>query len=285
MAATYKVYRDDNNELIYLEIGSAAQIAAAANTQLVEVTNPIDASQISDFSSTASSSAPVQSVNGQTGATTVTAADLSLDNVDNTSDADKPVSTAQQTALDLKYDASNPDNYQTAAQVQASLDALVDSAPGTLDTLNELAAALGDDPNFATTVNNNITTIQNNLNTEITDRTNADTVIQNQVTLNNAKVSADNSIDTHSDVDVTTVSPQVSDLLGWDGTNWAPVTTTNGFTVFAIWAEEGGNLGAGNRQWSFGNGAVSNTNITLPIDTEAFAMTLSSNSHLFFPND
>ena len=29
---------------------------------------------------------------------------------------------------------------------------LVDSAPGTLDTLNELAAALGDDPNFATTI-------------------------------------------------------------------------------------------------------------------------------------
>jgi len=29
---------------------------------------------------------------------------------------------------------------------------LIDSAPGTLDTLNELAAALGDDPNFATTV-------------------------------------------------------------------------------------------------------------------------------------
>lgn len=30
---------------------------------------------------------------------------------------------------------------------------LIDSAPGTLDTLNELAAALGDDPNFATTIN------------------------------------------------------------------------------------------------------------------------------------
>ena len=35
---------------------------------------------------------------------------------------------------------------------------LVDAAPGTLDTLNELAAALGDDPNFATTVTNNIAT-------------------------------------------------------------------------------------------------------------------------------
>ena len=35
---------------------------------------------------------------------------------------------------------------------------LVASAPGTLDTLNELAAALGDDPNFATTVTNSIAT-------------------------------------------------------------------------------------------------------------------------------
>jgi hypothetical protein len=33
---------------------------------------------------------------------------------------------------------------------------LIDSAPSTLDTLNELAAALGDDPNFATTVTNSL---------------------------------------------------------------------------------------------------------------------------------
>lgn len=38
-----------------------------------------------------------------------------------------------------------------AAFVRAELAALVDTAPGTLDTLNELAAALGDDPNYATT--------------------------------------------------------------------------------------------------------------------------------------
>ena len=35
---------------------------------------------------------------------------------------------------------------------------LVDSAPGTLDTLNELAAALGDDANFSTTVTDSIAT-------------------------------------------------------------------------------------------------------------------------------
>lgn len=43
----------------------------------------------------------------------------------------------------------------TAAQIATYIVAqIVDSAPSTLDTLNELAAALGDDPNFATTVTN-----------------------------------------------------------------------------------------------------------------------------------
>ena len=44
----------------------------------------------------------VVSVNGQTGVVTITKADLGLGNVDNTSDANKPISTATQTALDLK---------------------------------------------------------------------------------------------------------------------------------------------------------------------------------------
>lgn len=43
----------------------------------------------------------------------------------------------------------------TAQQLATFIIAIVtDSAPTTLDTLNELAAALGDDPNFATTVTN-----------------------------------------------------------------------------------------------------------------------------------
>jgi hypothetical protein len=44
----------------------------------------------------------VISVNGQGGVVILTPADFSLGNVNNTSDANKPVSTAQQTALDLK---------------------------------------------------------------------------------------------------------------------------------------------------------------------------------------
>ena len=46
----------------------------------------------------------------------------------------------------------------TKTYVDNEVAGLVDSAPGTLDTLNELAAALGDDPNFATTTATNIAT-------------------------------------------------------------------------------------------------------------------------------
>ena len=48
--------------------------------------------------------------------------------------------------------------YYTDARADARAALLVDSAPSTLNTLNELAAALGDDPNFATTVTNSIAT-------------------------------------------------------------------------------------------------------------------------------
>jgi len=46
--------------------------------------------------------------------------------------------------------------YYTDARADARVALIVDSAPGTLNTLNELAAALGDDANFSTTVTNSI---------------------------------------------------------------------------------------------------------------------------------
>jgi ferric-dicitrate binding protein FerR (iron transport regulator) len=49
---------------------------------------------------------------------------------------------------------TNTTQIATTAFVAAAIGALIDAAPGAMDTLNELAAALGDDPNFASTVTN-----------------------------------------------------------------------------------------------------------------------------------
>jgi hypothetical protein len=61
----------------------------------------------------------------------------------------------------ISYDNST---YATETYVGTAISNLVDSSPATLDTLNELAAALGDDPNFATTVATSIGTKQAQLN-------------------------------------------------------------------------------------------------------------------------
>ena len=52
--------------------------------------------------------------------------------------------------------ATNTTQLATTAFVTGAIANLSDSAPSTLDTLNELAAALGDDANFSTTVTNSI---------------------------------------------------------------------------------------------------------------------------------
>lgn len=53
-------------------------------------------------------SAAVSSVNGKVGVVALVKADINLGNVDNTSDANKPISTAQQAALDLKASKASP---------------------------------------------------------------------------------------------------------------------------------------------------------------------------------
>lgn len=55
---------------------------------------------------------------------------------------------------------TNTTQLASTAFVQAALTLLVDSSPSTLNTLNELAAALGDDANFSTTVTNSIAAAQ-----------------------------------------------------------------------------------------------------------------------------
>jgi hypothetical protein len=68
-----------------------------------------------------------------------------------------PLASPALTGVPTAPTAATPTNttqLATTAFVQAVVAALVDSSPAALNTLNELAAALGDDPNFATTITN-----------------------------------------------------------------------------------------------------------------------------------
>lgn len=80
-----------------------------------------------------SAQAPVQSVAGRTGAVVLTKTDVGLANVDNTSDVNKPVSTAQQTAINLsitQHNAASDPHPQYTTTAEASAAAPVQSVNG-----------------------------------------------------------------------------------------------------------------------------------------------------------
>ena len=68
------------------------------------------------------------------------------------------ITESQISDLGTYLTSSDLSSYATTSYVDTEVAGLVDSAPGTLNTLNELAAALGDDANFSTTVTNSIAT-------------------------------------------------------------------------------------------------------------------------------
>ena len=83
-------------------------------------------------------------------ATKITTRVLADDAVTDAKIADVTLTTATQSASD------NTTKIATTAYVTTAIANLADSAPSTLNTLNELAAALGDDANYATTTTNAI---------------------------------------------------------------------------------------------------------------------------------
>lgn len=95
IAFARKNYTTDNlpegtTRLYFSDARAIAALAGALSTKA-------DKSELSGL---------VLSVNNKTGAVTLTKADIGLNNVNNTADANKPVSSATQAALDLKADKS-----------------------------------------------------------------------------------------------------------------------------------------------------------------------------------
>lgn len=76
----------------------------------------------------------------------------------------------------------NDSDFQNSEQVEAAIQKIIGSAPEVLDTLAEIAKALGDDPNFAATMTAKLTELENKLTAEKNLREQGDNNLQQSFT-------------------------------------------------------------------------------------------------------
>jgi hypothetical protein len=155
----------DSTELTYLngvtsniqtQLGSAATALSTHSADTTDIHGIADTSVLATATTVATAKSEAITAAGTAADTKVSAAvaaltksSVGLGNVDNTADASKPVSTAQASAIATAKS-------EAIADATAQVNAVIASAPAALNTLDELAAALGDDANFATTVTNSL---------------------------------------------------------------------------------------------------------------------------------
>ena len=161
-------------ELNYVD-GVTSNIQTQLNSKQPNITG--GATTITSSNLTASR-ALISNSSGKVAVSDVTSTELGyLDgvtsNIQTQLDAKAPIASPTLTGTPKAPTASvgtNNTQIATTGFVQTAISNLVDSAPETLNTLNELSAALGDDPNFATTVANRIGNTESNI-TKIIDGT------------------------------------------------------------------------------------------------------------------
>lgn len=159
-------------------------------------------------------------------------------------------------------------SYATQSYVNTQVSNLVDSAPSTLDTLNELAAALGDDANFSTTVTNSIATKMPLAGGTFTGQVIFPSAATTKPVLPNGFISRNDLDDTSGRHDIWGISERyypsnstAGDAWGiqWSGTPNDIVFVGGGTDRFTVSLDEGNITAGGTITASGGNSTQWNT--------------------------
>jgi trimeric autotransporter adhesin len=200
---------DATNKADAALVAAEAKDVVRATAAAFDATTKADAAQ-SAAEATASADATAKANAAQAAAIAAaeTKADTAEDNAiqtastDATSKADAArVAAIAAAALDATSKA-NAAETNAIAHADAEIAGLIDAAPGALDTLNELAAAMGDDANFAATVSNNLAAestarVNGDAATLVSAKAYTDTEVATEAT---ARSNADTALDGRLDV-------------------------------------------------------------------------------------
>ena len=175
----YKFPTSDGSANQFLQTNGAGTVSFASATVSDISDLTATAAELNKLDGVTATTAELNKLDGITATTTeLNYTDGVTSNIQTQLNAKAALASPSFTGTPLAPTASagtNTTQLATTAFVSTAVANLVASAPTTLDTLNELAAALGDDANFSTTVTNSIATkltASNNLS-DLTDATTA----------------------------------------------------------------------------------------------------------------
>lgn len=188
----HKHTKSDITDFPTLGTASSKDVASTGNASATQVVMGND-SRLTD----ARKASDVQAWAKAENKPSYTKLEVGLGNVDNTSDTNKPVSTAQQTAIDTAYVNANKYTDKKVAD-------LIGTAPETMDTLEEVAAAIQENKDVEKALNEAIGKKANQ--TELDTHTGNSTIhitASERTKWNAAKTHADS---THARTDATKVT-------------------------------------------------------------------------------
>jgi len=147
----FSVYNQNGSFLVYNEDDNRADITIASDGQ-IDFAGNVDCNSGLDVTGNITVSGTVDGVD-------VAALKTAKDSLSASNGVIKSgVELASGVITSTQAQSDNSTKVASTAYVRSAVAGVVDSAPATLDTLNELAAALGDDANFSTTITNSIGT-------------------------------------------------------------------------------------------------------------------------------
>ena len=175
-----------------LSSATVGSIAVRTDVNKNYVLSALPASTLGNWIELLTPAAPVQAVNGYTGSVNLTKTDLGLSNVNNTSDLNKPISTATQNALDLKANGATVDaalaTKLSTSDATAALSLKANSADVTTALATKLSTA---DATAALALKANSADVTTALATKIS---NADATAALALKLDANKVAAANGV-------------------------------------------------------------------------------------------
>tara|TARA_Y100000996_G_scaffold299809_1_gene237586 strand:+ start:391 stop:2145 length:1755 start_codon:yes stop_codon:yes gene_type:complete len=178
----------------------------------------------------------------------------------------------------------------TKTYVDTQITGVIDASPGALDTLNELAAALNDDANFATTITNSVAAVQADVNQNETDADAADAALSARIaTLEADPTTAAAVAAVQADVDANEADHDAAIALKFDKTggqitgnlaiakNWPDVELKSGDEKRILFADAGGAATAALKHVSgsldFYVGGIASGNKEMSLDTDGLDVT------------